>query len=79
MQSTVLDLQMLLAMNETSTLPGLKTCAARFSVFPLSKTEQCSNWGQRPLRQAQIDYAGLDAAILLVLLSEEFRRRDYVG
>jgi hypothetical protein len=81
----VLDLQSLLAMaheERQSTkpkqqrslgLPGLKACVARYSSVPLSKECQCSDWGQRPLSEAQLDYAGLDAAILLVLLAERSR------
>jgi hypothetical protein len=57
-----------------SSLPGLKACAASFSKAPLSKEHQCSNWAQRPLSQAQLDYAGLDAAVLLVLLAEYSRK-----
>lgn len=58
-----------------SSSPGLKTCAAHFSTLLLSKDEQCSDWDQRPLRASQIDYAGLDAAVLLVLLAEGYRQR----
>ncbi|KAL3797976.1 hypothetical protein HJC23_013214 [Cyclotella cryptica] len=42
--------------------------------WSLSKREQCSNWRQRPLSVDQLEYAGLDAAVLLVLLSELIRR-----
>ena len=76
LESTFLDLQMLFARNGRGELPGLKSCAAKISTVPLSKAEQCSPWGERPLRQSQLDYAGLDAAILLVLLSEDHRRRQ---
>jgi len=34
----------------------------------LDKTEQCSNWENRPLTDSQIDYALLDAAVLPSLL-----------
>ncbi|KAL7521771.1 hypothetical protein ACHAWX_006452 [Stephanocyclus meneghinianus] len=44
------------------------------SSWTLSKQEQCSNWRQRPLSADQLEYAGLDAAVLLVLLSELVRR-----
>jgi len=54
-------------------LPSLKTCAAQFSNVPLSKEQQCSEWGKRPLSEAQLNYAGLDAAILLILLAEHLR------
>jgi ribonuclease D len=37
----------------------------------LSKTHQCSYWEARPLSSAQIEYAGLDAAILLALVAEK--------
>jgi hypothetical protein len=60
-----------------ASLPGLKSCCSYFlSGVPwtLSKQEQCSNWQQRPLTVDQLEYAGLDAAVLLVLLSELVRR-----
>ena len=34
---------------------------------PLSKYEQCSNWGARPLRKAQLHYAAMDSYIMIVL------------
>lgn len=49
---------------------GLQACAAEFSSTPLSKEHQCSDWSQRPLSTAQLDYAGLDAGVLFVLLAE---------
>ena len=57
-------------------MPGLKSCCSYFNMLPwtLDKAEQCSNWGQRPLSADQLEYAGLDAAVLLVLLSELVRR-----
>jgi Ribonuclease D len=36
----------------------------------LDKTEQCSEWDVRPLRQSQLEYASLDATILPLLLNE---------
>ena len=57
-----------------TTLPGLQACSAHFlsenGSYVLSKEEQCSDWAQRPLRDSQLEYAGLDAAVLLVLLAE---------
>jgi hypothetical protein len=68
-----LDLQLLMTADGSS-VPGLKACAARFSTTPLSKDEQCSDWARRPLSQSQLDYAGLDAAVLLVLLAEHAKK-----
>ena len=58
--------------NSMASMPGLKSCCSYFGSPPwtLSKDEQCSNWGQRPLSADQLEYAGLDAAVLFVLLSE---------
>lgn len=71
--TSLLDLQTILANNHDqsgSSLPGLKACAAYYSQVPLSKEHQMSDWGRRPLSQPQLNYGGLDAAILLFLLAE---------
>jgi hypothetical protein len=60
-----------------STMPGLKSTCARYLAsagdcnitYALDKKEQCSDWSQRPLRLSQLEYAGLDAGVLLVLLN----------
>ncbi len=51
-------------------LKGLASIVQLYSDFELSKKEQCSRWSDRPLSQAQMEYAGLDAAILPVLVAE---------
>merc|ERR1712194_32422 len=44
------------------------------ATWELSKKEQCSDWGRRPLTSNQLEYAGLDAAILIILLAEIIRK-----
>jgi hypothetical protein len=61
-----------------SSLPGLKSCCTYFLEtrdenhprWELSKAEQCSDWARRPLTTNQLEYAGLDAGVLLILLAE---------
>ena len=64
--------------SKMSSLPGLKMCCSYFlessgmdeHKYELSKAQQCSDWAKRPLSCDQLEYAGLDAAVLLVLLAE---------
>jgi hypothetical protein len=43
----------------------------------LDKTEQCSDWEERPMRASQVEYAALDAAVCRYLLVETFRLKDF--
>ena len=87
-----IDLQLLAAHQmmeeeDISSLPGLKSTCDYFLKFgagaeknwgdySLSKKEQCSEWGRRPLSPSQLEYAGLDAAVLLVVLADIVRARS---
>ena len=73
----VLDIQQLAAHSVfwKAPQPGLQSCCAVFSKYSLSKKEQCSRWGTRPLSQSQLEYAGLDAGCLLVLLARLYKER----
>eukprot|EP00934_Nitzschia_sp_Nitz4_P002018 Nitzschia sp. Nitz4//scaffold334_size18717//4148//5962//NITZ4_008760-RA/size18717-processed-gene-0.10-mRNA-1//1//CDS//3329548245//2018//frame0 len=69
---TLLDVQWLMVhedASKTGSLPSLKSCVERYSNIPLSKEQQCSEWGTRPLSKEQVDYAALDAAVLFYLLA----------
>lgn len=46
---------------------SLKNLTLWFLHCNLVKTQQCSDWGRRPLAQAQKDYAARDAVVLLRL------------
>jgi len=46
---------------------GLKDICQTIFGKPLSKFEQCSNWSHRPLRQAQLHYAYMDAFVLIYI------------
>ena len=68
----LLDLQMVMMLSSRAQMPGLARCVAEFSSVPLSKEQQCSDWSQRPLTPEQVEYAGLDAAVLPLLLAEKY-------
>ena len=55
------------------TLPILTSLASK----NLCKYNQTSNWEKRPLRKAQINYAALDAFILLKILQEIENNQNY--
>ena len=46
---------------------SLKNLTRTYLHCNLIKTQQCSDWGRRPLLQSQIDYAARDALVLLRL------------
>lgn len=73
-RNTSLDVQILHHGNGGPLLKGLASIVQLYSNIPLDKTEQCSSWSDRPLSRAQLNYAGLDAAILPVLVTEWFRQ-----
>ena len=53
---------------------GLAAVCSRELGYRLDKTEQCSDWQRRPLRQSQLDYAALDAEVLISLYTLFARR-----
>lgn len=70
----VLDLQPICTLGATAStksgcMEGLAVTCARFLGKPVDKSEQCSDWRQRPLSDAQRCYAALDALVLLELHS----------
>jgi prolyl-tRNA editing enzyme YbaK/EbsC (Cys-tRNA(Pro) deacylase) len=48
---------------------GLSAVCAQHLGVSLSKAQQCSHWQQRPLSAEQLEYAALDAFVLLPLLA----------
>ena len=78
-ESRCLDVQRLLSTPDdvhTGRVPGLKKCAQHYFSKPLKKDDQTSDWTERPLRRSQVEYAALDAVILLVLLSQKKREDE---
>jgi ribonuclease D len=70
----LLDLQRAMMLSSRAQIPGLARCVAEFSSLPLCKEQQCSDWSQRPLTPEQVEYAGLDAAVLPFLLAEKYNQ-----
>ena len=60
----LIDLQLLARVAKEDT-PSLRKVCARTLGKALDKTQQCSDWAQRPLSAAQVQYAALDAKVLL--------------
>jgi ribonuclease D len=48
-------------------LSGLSHIALTITGKEISKYEQISNWNLRPLRKAQLHYAAMDVAILILV------------
>jgi len=65
---SLVDLDLLWARQHPTEPVGLKGLVAKLLQKQLDKTEQCSNWAQRPLSEQQLRYGALDAHCLLQLL-----------
>ena len=70
MLSQVVDVQLLAiarGLGSRAQMPSLRSACAAFLGANLAKEEQRSEWGHRPLRAKQRDYAALDAVAPLLL------------
>mmetsp|Transcript_47421 Transcript_47421/g.76410 ORF Transcript_47421/g.76410 Transcript_47421/m.76410 type:complete len:110 (+) Transcript_47421:111-440(+) len=52
--------------------PSLKKLCEMTLNLTLDKTQQCSDWDQRPVSAAQLEYAALDARVLDAFLLPHF-------
>jgi len=80
--SAVVDLQSLTRLfypkSPKNFISSLQKAVAVLLGKRMDKTEQCSEWNIRPLREAQLEYASLDATILPVLLNAIVRDNPVV-
>ena len=71
---TIVDLQGMIARLKIAQLPrdnfGLSRACEYYLMKPLDKSEQCSEWSQRPLSLKQRVYAALDAYVCAVIYSK---------
>ena len=78
----VIDLQTVASVvypkGERQGMSSLQKMTATLLGKRLDKTEQCSNWTQRPLSRSQLDYALLDAAILSRLLKTMMKESSVI-
>ena len=66
-----LDIQTLYRLSfPDQTKSSLKHMTEQLLEFEVCKTEQLSNWAQRPLRKAQIHYGAADAFLPLLIKSK---------
>ena len=52
---------------KVTTVPSLKNTVKEILNLNMCKVEQCSNWNRRPLRNAQMHYAAVDALMCVKL------------
>lgn len=80
--TSVIDLQAVTSSfypkGDRHNLSSLKKMTAHLLGKLMDKTEQCSDWTQRPLLESQINYAILDAAILPRLLKMMLKQNSNV-
>ncbi|MCR5537029.1 MAG: hypothetical protein K6F05_06415 [Succinivibrio sp.] len=64
LKARCLDLQVLISMLNLGYRMGLSKAVGHFLGLELLKTETCSDWAERPLSAAQLEYAALDVKYL---------------
>lgn len=79
---TVLDIQSVAKKAYPGTpsrdLEGLSKLCVRELGASVDKSLQCSDWSARPLSKGQIDYAALDASVLITLFDSLVSKMDHV-